>query len=301
MASIKMHPDEIQADLSLVRQLIAAQFPQWANLPLQSLESAGTSNIIYRLGTEMMVRLPRTLGSVSQLGKEQRWLRQLAPYLPLAIPIPLGHGTPSETYPYPWSVYRWIEGDDATYEPIFNLHEAAIALGRFVAALQKIDPTQGPPAGEHNFFRGVPLESLDAVVRKTLESLEGLIDVLAATAAWETALKVPPWKGPLRWIHGDLHAGNLLVRNSKLVAVIDFGGLGVGDPACDMMAAWTYFSSETRKTFQTEVGVDDSTWARGRGWALYLGVVALPYYQQSNPVLASIARQTIAEVLADQE
>lgn len=299
MTSTKMHPDEIYIDVSLVGRLISGQFPQWAHLPLKFHESAGTGNVIYRLGNDLAVRLPRTPSSVSKVEKEQVWLPQLAPLLPLAIPVPVGRGLPTDEYPWAWSVFRWIEGMDATASHLSDRHDAASALGRFVAALQKSDPTGGPPSGEQNFYRGVPLGDLDEVARASLKSLHGMIDIPAAKAAWEAALHTPAWKGKPKWIHGDLHAGNLLVRDGRLNAVIDFGGLGVGDPACDMMVAWTYFSSDTRKVFRAELGVDDATWARGRGWALYLGLVALPYYQTSNPALAGIARRSISEVLTD--
>ncbi len=246
-----------------------------------------------------MVRLPRMLSSASQIKKEQLWLPPLAPQLPLAIPVPLGQGVPDNSYPCVWSVYPWIEGENATAKCISNFHSTAEVLGRFVFTLRQIDCTHGPAAGEHNFFRGVPLIELDSKVRTALKSLQGTIDIPAATNAWETTLSVPAWKERPTWIHGDLHVGNLLARNGQLSAVIDFGGLGVGDPACDIMAAWTYFNSETRGTFREAVKVDDATWVRGRGWALYFGLVALPYYQNSNPGLADIARRTIAEVLGD--
>mgnify|MGYP000461645988 CR=1 FL=1 len=299
MASAKMHADEIHIDVSLVTRLIAEQFPQWKSFPLKSIESTGTSNAIYRLGDTMTVRLPRVASSVAQLKKEQLWLPRLAPHLPLAVPVPVAQGVPNDSYPCEWSIYSWIEGENANIASISNLNDAAKTLGRFIATLHQIDPTQGPLAGEHNFFRGVSLIELDNRVRSALRSLRGMIDIQAATTAWETALQVPPWKHRPSWVHGDLHVGNLLARDGQLTAVIDFGGLGVGDPACDMMAAWTYFTSKTRGTFRKEVQVDDATWARGRGWALYFGLVALPYYQTTNPVLAEIARTSIMEVLAD--
>ena len=300
MASGKMHIDEVDIDASLVSRLIATQFPQWANLPIVPFKSDGTDNVIYRLGDDMAVRLPRVLKTTSpQMEKERLWLPKLAPMLPLAIPVPLGQGVPVDGYPGLWSVYRWIEGKNAVAENVTDPCDAAALLGQFVASLQQIDPANGPIAGAHNFFRGVPLSECDEEVRSALKSLQGMIDIPAATTAWEKSLRTLVWKGRPCWIHGDLHPGNLLVHNGRLNAVIDFGGLGVGDPACDLMVAWTYLSAETREVFRVALKVDDATWARGRGWALYLGLVALPYYQVSNPVLAGIARRSIAEVLAD--
>lgn len=172
-------------------------------------------------------------------------------------------------------------------------------MARFVAALQRVDRTNGPPPGEYNSFRGVPLATRDAETRAAIASLHGAIDVGAVTAAWDGALEAPAWDGPPVWIHGDLQTGNLLAVQGRLSAVIDFGCLGVGDPACDLTVAWTLLSGETRDTFRAALPVDDATWARGRGWALSVGLIALPYYQSTNPVLAGIARHAVAEVLAD--
>ena len=295
----KMHADEVNTDAALVGRLIAAQFPHWADLPIAPVPSAGTDNALYRLGDGMLVRLPRIHSAVGQVAKEHEWLPRLAPLLPLAIPVPLAKGTPDDGYRWEWSVYRWLEGENATSERIADPSQAATELARFVAALQRIDLTGGPPPGAHNSFRGVPLAARDLETRVAIEALHGTIDAGAATAAWEEALEAPASNGPLVWIHGDLQSGNLLAVQGRLTAVIDFGCLGVGDPACDVMAAWTYLSAETRDAFRAALTVDDATWARGRGWALSFGLIALPYYQVTNPVLAGIARYAIDEVLAD--
>lgn len=289
----------MEIDITLAHDLVRTQFPQWAHLPLKPILSAGTDNTIYRLGDDMAVRLPQTVSAALQIEKEQKWLPQLAPFLSLKIPIPLAHGIPSEGYPWSWSVYSWIEGENATPEHISDPCYAAIRLGTFISELQRIDIADGPLPGEHNFFRGVALGLRDKGVRTSLAALNGLIDVNAAASAWDSALQAPEWKTQPRWIHGDLHVGNLLAQEGRLSSVIDFGGLGVGDPACDIMAAWTYLSAETRPSFRDVVGVDDATWVRGRGWALSFGVIALPYYHIRNPVLAGIAKRAIDEVLAD--
>lgn len=298
MPTGRMHVDEVDTDVPLVRRLVAAQFPQWRGLPIEPVRSAGTDNAIYRLGADMAVRLPRRQRTTGPLDKEPRWLPRLAPLLPLAIPIPLAKGLPAEDYPWDWSVYRWLAGETATIERITDLGQVATDLALFVAALQRIDPTGGPSSGEHNFFRGVPLAARDAPTRTAIASLHSGIDVGAVTAAWEAALRAPEWQRPPVWIHGDLSSGNLLVEQGRLSAVIDFGCLGVGDPACDLMVAWTLLSGETRDVFRAALAVDEATWARGRGWALSWALIALPYYLDTNPVIVRDARRTIAEVLA---
>lgn len=299
MSTGKMHADEVDIDVTLVRRLLAAQFPQWTNLPITPVHSAGTDNALYRLGKDMVVRLPRIENATEQVDKEQQWLPKLAPHLPLAIPVPLAKGTPGEGYPWQWSVYRWLTGENATIERISDPGQAARDLAHFVAALQRIDPTGGPPPGVYNSFRGVPLSTRDAETRVAIASLESVLDTGAVTAAWDAALQAPAWHGPPVWIQGDLSPLNLLVQQGRLSAVIDFGCLGVGDPACDLQVAWNLLSVQTRDVFRAALGVDDATWARGRGWALSVALIALPYYQNTNPVLAGIARRAIAEVLAD--
>jgi aminoglycoside phosphotransferase (APT) family kinase protein len=297
----KMHIGEVDTDAALVGRLLAGQFPQWADFPIELVHSAGTDNALYRLGDDMVVRLPRIHGAAGQVDKEHRWLPRFAARLPLAVPVPLAKGAPGEGYPWHWSVYRWLEGESATIEPIADTRQAATELARFIAALQRIDPTGGPPAGPHNSFRGVPLAARDAATRTAISTLHGTLDAPAATAAWDAALQAPAWHDPPVWIHGDLQAGNLLTLNGRLRAVIDFGCLGVGDPACDLIVAWNLLSAEARDVFRAVLQVDDATWARGRGWALSVGLIALPYYETTNPALAEISRYAIDEVLAVHE
>jgi aminoglycoside phosphotransferase (APT) family kinase protein len=208
---------------------------------------------------------------------------------------------PGEGYPWHWSVYQWLDGENATTERIADPRQAALDLAHFITALQRIDTTDWPPPGPPRSNRGGLLSKQDAPVRSALAPLEGMLNIAAATATWESALRTPAWDGPPVWVHGDLSPLNLLVAQGRLSAVIDFGCLGVGDPACDMMVAWNYLSAETRDVFRTALGVDAATWARGRGWALSVGLIALPYYQHTNPILAGIARRAIAEVLAVHE
>ena len=291
MAAEKMHADEVDTDVSLVGRLLAAQFPHWADLPIEPVDSAGTDNAIYRVGDDMAVRLPRIRSATGQPGKEHEWLPRLAPHLPLAVPVPLAQGKPAEGYPGHWSVVPWLEGETATVERISDLGRAASDLARFVAALQRIDPADGPTA-----HRGAPLAARDASTREAIEALRGVIDVDAATAAWEAALAAPAWDGPPVWVHSDLLPGNLLVEHGRLSAVIDFGCLGVGDPACDSMIAWSLFSGESRDAFRAALSVDDATWARARGHALSQALIFIPYYVETNPVGVAVARHTLDEL-----
>lgn len=300
MPAEKMHEDEVEIDLPLVGRLLTAQFPQWVNLSLEPVRSAGTDNAIYRLGDDMAVRLPRVRWATGQLEKEHRWLPRLAPLLPLAIPVPLAIGEPAEGYPFAWSIYPWLEGETATAERIADPGRAATDLAGFVAALQGVDPTGGPPPGEHNAFRGEPLAARDESTRAAITALGGRIDADAVTAAWEAALRAPVWLSTPVWIHGDIDSRNLLAGEGRITAVIDFGCLGVGDPACDVMLAWKVLSADTRDSFRVALAVDEATWIRARGWALSQALIALSYYTPTtNPVLVGEARRWLAEVLAD--
>jgi aminoglycoside phosphotransferase (APT) family kinase protein len=300
MPAEKMHADEVDTDAALVGRLLAAQFPHWAGLPVEPVRPVGTDNALYRLGDDMVVRLPRRERTTGTLERERRWLPKLAPLLPLAVPIPLAEGMPADGYPFAWSVYSWLEGENATVERVTDLRRLATDLAQFIAALQRIDPTGGPPPGEHNFFRGEPLARRDEATRASITALGAAIDVGAVTAAWEAALRAPGWERRPVWIHGDLDARNLLVRDGRLGAVIDWGCLGVGDPACDVMVAWKILSEDTRDILRTELSVDEATWARGRGWALSQALNALSYYtMETNPILVLEARRWLAEALAD--
>jgi aminoglycoside phosphotransferase (APT) family kinase protein len=248
----------------------------------------------------MVVRLPRRSGRTSEsLDKECLWLPRLAPLLPMAVPFPLAKGVPAEGYPCTWAVYGWLEGEAATIELIADPVQAATDLAGFLAVLQRLDTTGASPPGEHNFFRGVPLAMRDENVRSAIAALHGEMDVGTVTAAWEAALAAPDWDGPPVWIHGDFCDGNLLAYRGRLSGVIDWGGLAVGDPACDLIAAWSFLDSKAREVFRAALGVDDATWARGRGWALSVGLIAIPYYWSSNPERVAYSWHRIDEVLAD--
>ena len=295
-----MHPNEVNTDISLVRRLLKDQFPQWADLPLVLLESAGTDHAIYRLGEELCVRLPRIDWALEQADKERFWLPKLAPFLPLRVPEPLAKGEPALGYPWNWSIYRWLEGESLTNAQDLNLCEAAADLAQFVRALQAIDPAGGPLAEEHG-LRGAPLFRRDKAVRAAIRALDGEIDTAAALSAWEAALLAPDWEQDPVWFHGDLLPANVLFHQGRVSAVIDFAGLGVGDPACDLMIAWGLFSGESREIFRSALQVDEATWVRGRGQALAQALIFIPYYLKTNPTGVAYARRVVSEVLEDQK
>ena len=300
MSSCDMRIDETNIDVALVRGLLAAQFPQWADLPITPAVPQGWDNRTFRLGKCMTARLPSAERYAAQVEKEHRWLPRLAPHLPLPIPVPLARGAPAGAYPWPWSVYRWIEGETATAGRIADPHRFAAALARFLTALQRIDPTNGPPPGPHNFFRGGPLKVYDAETRQAITALEDEIDTGAVTAVWEAAL-ASTWHGPPVWVHGDIAAGNLLVEDGRLSAVLDFGTSGVGDPSCDLAIAWTLFGDESREAFRAALGLDGATWARGRGWTLWKALITLAGQKDAKTPEAREAGRVIDEVLAENE
>ncbi|MFL6116599.1 MAG: aminoglycoside phosphotransferase family protein [Catenulispora sp.] len=298
MPDPKMHPDEVDTDAELVTRLLAAQFPQWADLPVRRVASTGTDNAMFRLGAELCARLPRIEWAVGSLEREQRLLPKLAPHLPLAVPTPVAVGEPTAEYPYPWSVQPWIEGAAATRERFAEsaLDPVAVAvdLANFLNALQAVDTAGAPPPAG----RGRPITMRDAEVREAVAELGAALDSAAVLAAWERVMDTPAWPGAPVWIHGDLQGGNLIARGGRLRAVIDFAP-GIGDPAVNLLPAWNLFSGEAREAFRTALGVDDATWERGRGWALSVALVALPYYTRlgTNPRIVADSWHDIGEIL----
>jgi len=293
-----MHRDEVTVDETVVRRLLAAQFPEWADLPLEAVEPRGTDNWLFRLGGELVVRLPCRERTVATLVRERTWLARLAG-LPLEIPLPVAAGKPGAGYAWTWSVYRWLEGENAIDAPIADLAQAAMDLAALLEALRRFDPVGGPDPGEENFFRGAPPETFDSRVRADLAQLRDEIDVEAATAVWDAALRVPGREGPPVWVHGDLDRRNLLTRQGRLAAVVDFGCVGVGDPACDVAVAWKVLSAETRDTFRGALAIDEATWTRARGWVVSQALGALAYYTpETNPTLVAEARRWLADALA---
>ncbi|MEU0406498.1 aminoglycoside phosphotransferase family protein [Streptomyces griseorubiginosus] len=292
----KMHADELDIDGELVSGLIADQFPHWAELPVSRVDSDGTDNAMFRLGDDMVVRLPRLPGGGHQVEFEHRWLPRLAPRLPLAVPEPLAKGAPGRGYALPWGVYRWLDGDNAYDSPITELADAAVELGRFVTALRAVDATGGPAS-----YRPGPLHLFDDGTRLAIRDLgaAGILDANRANALADEALGLPGWDRAPVWLHADLLPGNLLTVDGRLTAVIDFGCLGTGEPTADTLPAWTVFTGESRRLFREAAEFDEATWERGRAWALCWGVGAVHYYRGGkNPVLAAVGRRAIDEALA---
>ncbi|ESY40746.1 aminoglycoside phosphotransferase family protein [Mesorhizobium sp. RSR380A] len=284
-------------DTDLVRRLVNAQFPQWRHLPVSPVTFGGWDNRTFHLGNDMTLRLPSAAPYALQVEKEHRWVPTLAPLLPLPIPVPLAMGEPGEDYPWQWSVYRWIDGETAKTAEIADRRQFAVDLAKFLIALRRIDPAGGPPAGQHNFFRGGSLSVYDNQTREALQALEGQIDTQAATAVWDAALAAT-WQGSPVWFHGDVAWGNLLVQNGRLSAIIDFGTSGIGDPSCDLAIAWTFFQGESREAFRAAIDVDEATWARGRGWTLWKALITVAGHD-ANQAEAERSRRVIDDVLAD--
>ncbi|MBX9621974.1 MAG: aminoglycoside phosphotransferase family protein [Alphaproteobacteria bacterium] len=290
--------DKVHIDVSLVRRLIAKQFPQWADLPIKPVAVGGWDNRTFHLGEQMLARMPSAEAYAMKVEKEQMWLPKLAPHLPLPIPAPLAMGEPGEGYPWRWSVYRWIKGETASNEPIADLSQFAVALAGFLSALQGIDATSGPTAGPHNFYRGGSLSTYDAETRQAILILGDKIDTELVTTIWDRAL-ASTWTAPPVWVHGDISAGNLLVMEGKLSAVIDFGGLGIGDPACDLVIAWKFFQGKSRETFRKMLPLDAETWDRARGWALWKALIVEAGLTDTNAVEIAQSWRTLEEVLSD--
>lgn len=287
-----MHKNEFSIDEALVLRLLQDQFPHFSHLPLRRVTSTGTDNALYRLGNEMVVRLPRIDWAIDSIHKEATWLPQLAPFLPVSIPLLIGKGSPIKEYPCPWAIYEWIEGRNPCASDISStlVHD----LSAFIQAMHKVNLPNGPTSN-----RGIPLELVDNKTRNAIKQLDEKFDANTIIAIWEKALKSPQWSEPPVWIHADLSAGNILIQKGRLNAVIDFGMLGTGDPACDLIIAWNLLTAESRKVFRETLGVDDFTWERGKGWALSIALIALPYYKETNPTLAQSADRAIKELILD--
>lgn len=265
-------PERLSITADHVSRLVEAQFPRWAHLPVTAVTKGGWDNWTFRLGSDMVVRLPSAAEYAVAVEKEQQWLPILATSLPLPIPRPLAQGRPTPDYPHPWSVYQWLAGDTATADRIARPLQFATVLAQFLVALQGVDSNKGPEPGIHNWFRGGPLRTFDSSTELAMRMLDGRIDVAHARAIWVDALDAP-WDGTRRWFHGDVARGNLLLdAEGQLAAVIDFGTCGVGDPACDLAVAWTLLTDDGRQAFRDELAVDQATWRRGRGWALWKAV-----------------------------
>jgi aminoglycoside phosphotransferase (APT) family kinase protein len=287
-----MHVGELEIGEALVRRLLDEQFPQWADQPLARFEPSGTVNAIFRLGDNLSVRLPRLEGPTEPGGKEFDWLPRLAPLLPVLVPVPLAQGRPSDEYPWFWEIHTWVEGETVPVEEM-DVIQVARDLAALVAALQQMSSAGAPPG------RGIPLAERDNDIQYWLAKFKG---DAAVRGEWERALAAPRWDGPPVWHHGDLDVRNWLVRDGRISGVIDWGAMGVGDPACDVMVAWKLHSHAARDAFREALPTDDATWERARGWALSQAVAILAYYTpENNANLYREAKSWLEMVLSDRE
>jgi aminoglycoside phosphotransferase (APT) family kinase protein len=290
-----MHADEVEIDEAMVRQLVATQFPTYRDLPIRAVASTGTVNAIFRLGDDRCVRLPRHERWTADLENELRWLGPLRAGLSLGAPEPLAAGEPGSGYPFRWAIYRWLDGDTYAPERIDDEQRAAADLALFVSELRRMDTAGAPPSGR------LPLRQLDQATRGAIGASGHRINRDAVTAVWAHSVQGRAWAGTAVWRHCDLLPPNLLVAEGHLLAVIDFGVAGVGDPAADVIAAWSVFGAAGRARFRDVLEVDDETWVRARGYALTQAVQIIPYYAETNPAFVAMARRTVEEVLADAE
>ncbi len=266
---------------ALVRELINEQFPQWADLDIYPVAKSGHDNRTFHLGSDMTVRLPSGPAYASAVEKEARWLPVFQPRLSLPIPVPLALGSPTERYPLPWSVNRWIDGETLTRENVRDMEALARDLAGFLRELEAIDATGGVPAGKQNFHRGGDLSVYDDEARTTIERVSGLYDPHALTEMWEAALS-SRYDGPPRWVHGDVATGNLLVQDGRLCGVIDFGTMGVGDPSCDLVMAWNFFDAKSRALFLSLMDLGEDATRRARGWALWKALITYDWNEKGS-------------------
>jgi aminoglycoside phosphotransferase (APT) family kinase protein len=286
----------VTIDTSLVRALLREQHPDLAHLPLIEV-GEGWDNKQFRLGEDLVLRLPRRAASAALIEHEQRWLPRLSPRLPLPVPVPLRVGRPGCGFPWSWSVVPWLAGQSAVLAPVQDVAMAAVALGQFLRALHHAAPGDAP----HNPWRSVPLSARAHTLREHLQQVDGLVDRVAVLALWERAVSTPAWSGPPMWTHGDLHPGNLLVSGGRLSAVIDFGDLAAGDPSTDLSVAWMLLPPSARHAFLKSArgefdSLDDHTVMRARGWALALGLAQLAN-SRDDELMGALGRATIDAAL----
>ena len=291
---------QLVIDDSLVRRLIATQFPQWKNLPITAVSESGWDNRTFHLGSEMSIRLPSGEEYERQVQKEQEWLPKIAPHLPLPIPQPIAMGMPSEGYPWHWSIYKWLEGESANKLELSDAHLEIIAvqLAQFLNEFHQFDAAGAPAPGLHNWWRAAHTSVYDSDTEELIEKLKDFVDVDKARSLWQRAIN-SKWDREPVWVHGDVASGNLLVKDNRLVAVIDFGCMGIGDPACDLTIAWTFFRGESRRIFKAHLHLDEETWARARGWAMWKALFEISQLEDKCGVNLAKQLQIIDAVLEE--
>ncbi|MDP1724339.1 MAG: aminoglycoside phosphotransferase family protein [Alphaproteobacteria bacterium] len=289
-------PSNITSDLA--RKLVAVQFPEYAHLPIRSVEKQGHDNRTYRLGNDLLIRMPSAASYALKVPKEQDLLPRLAPYLTVNIPAPLKMGNPSDDYPYPFSIYKWLEGVSINLLVLDDdcLEKLAFDLAKFLKELQSMDAVDGPKPGQHNWWRGDHVSVYDKGARDQIAQLSNVIDANKAMQLWENACKTRWHQNPV-WIHGDFAIGNMLMHDRKLTAIIDFGGISLGDPACDLVIAWTFLKGKARDIFINEIALDDDTWLRAKAWALWKATFELCQITDQNSSDAFVQKRIIEDVL----
>lgn len=293
-------PMHISITVPLVTSLVAQQFPQYAHFPIEAVLPGGVDHRTFRLGDTLLLRLPSAKGYATQVKKEQQWLPHLAQHLSTPIPTPVAMGMPNEAYPYHWSIYQWIEGQSADAIDAKGVCWQLVAaeLAQFLRTLHTTDPTGGPPGGLHNYHRGTHPSVYDHATRTYIHQLSGAINTKRALVVWERAMR-SQWQQSAVWVHGDLASGNILIKKGQLAAVIDFGCMGIGDPACDLTIAWTLLRGEARQIFKDRVDLDPDTWARARGWALWKAGFEWVALDNKNTPVAQKQLQILGDILSE--
>ncbi len=288
-----MSLDAFNITVALVSQLIAEQFPQWADLPIEPVAVSGWDNRTFHLGDHMSVRLPSGQEYASQVLKEHTWLPILVQHISMQISQPIAMGQPCQSYPFHWSVYRWIDGQSAnTLQPDeLDFNMIAVQLAQFLHEMHQIDTQAGPVTD-----RGGSPIFYDEQARSAISKLQNVIDVDVAAAVWNAAIQ-SSWHKPAVWAHGDLSSGNILIKDKQLCAVIDFGSITIGDPACDLVIAWTFLQGASRQIFKERINLDDDTWARARGWALWKAMITLAAMEDTTTLQACLQLRIINDIL----
>ncbi len=293
-----MSPEKFNVTTEIVERLISEQFPHWSNEVVKPVDKGGWDNGTFHLGDDKLIRLPSAEYYVAQVAKEQTWLPKLAPQLPLPIPTPLAQGSANSEYPWPWSIYNWIDGAPANEQNITDMDQFADDLAGFMKVLQQASTDDAPPAGQHNFFRGGDFSIYEKQSRHSIEALEDRIDGEAMTQIIDDAVASSFDDTPV-WVHGDIAPGNLLVKDGQLSAVLDFGCCAIGDPACDLVITWTFFTGSARDAFRNAFDSDQATWQRARGWACWKAMLVLQNPDATNAPEAVNSMRVVEDVIAE--